>query len=79
MLLHKKDDNPNKERCFFIFIDLKLNNIIIFMFVRHELLQSSVERYKKDGLSSLKYTILKKKFYRLYTWVLVKINETDFN
>lgn len=46
---------------------------------RHELLQSSVERYKKDGLSSLKYIILNKKFYRLYTWVLVKVNETNFN
>jgi hypothetical protein len=78
MLLHKKDDNPNKERCFY-FYRFKLNIIIIFMFIRHGLLQSSVERYKKDGLSSLKYTILNKKFYRLYTWVLVKINETDFN
>jgi hypothetical protein len=64
---------------FFYFYRFKLDIIIIFMFIRHELLQSSVERYKKDGLSSLKYTILNKNFYRLYTWVLVKINETDFN
>ncbi|XP_046553680.1 beta-1,4-N-acetylgalactosaminyltransferase bre-4-like [Haliotis rubra] len=44
---------------------------------RHKLLKGSERRYKTEGLNSLKYTVLRIEFRKLYTWILVDINEKE--
>ncbi|XP_045196286.2 beta-1,4-N-acetylgalactosaminyltransferase bre-4-like isoform X1 [Mercenaria mercenaria] len=34
-------------------------------------------RHSSDGLNSLKYDVIKQDYRRLYTWILVSINETE--
>ncbi|XP_048240028.1 beta-1,4-N-acetylgalactosaminyltransferase bre-4-like [Haliotis rufescens] len=44
---------------------------------RHKLLKGSESRYKTDGLNSLKYAVLRIELRKLYTWILVDINEKE--
>lgn len=42
---------------------------------RFEALIEGKKKFKNDGLNNLRYTLLKKKFNLLYTWVLVKLEK----
>lgn len=35
------------------------------------------DRYQSDGLNSLKYRVVKQELKRLYTRILVSVNETE--
>jgi hypothetical protein len=48
--------------------------LLVLCFERFSLLNSAIERFKEDGLNSLKYQVLKKEYRRLYTWVLVSFD-----
>ncbi|KAH7960019.1 hypothetical protein HPB49_016226 [Dermacentor silvarum] len=43
--------------------------------VRFRLINQWQQRYKKDGLNSLKYRIMDVAFKKLYTWILVDLRE----
>lgn len=42
---------------------------------RYKLLEEARERSGTDGLNSLKYVVLDKKYFNLYTWILVKFEK----
>lgn len=48
-----------------------------FTFFRHSLLRTSKARQKTDGLSSLKYNVIKLEFRSLYTWILISVNQSE--
>ncbi|XP_045205522.2 beta-1,4-N-acetylgalactosaminyltransferase bre-4-like [Mercenaria mercenaria] len=44
---------------------------------RYCLLESTRQRMRNDGLSNLKYSVKQFELRRLYTWILVSVNETE--
>ncbi|KAL5012854.1 hypothetical protein ScPMuIL_011405 [Solemya velum] len=44
---------------------------------RYKLLKNSSARFKHDGLSTMKYTLLRKEERKLYTWIYVKLDEAE--
>ncbi len=52
--------------------DMKIDLILI---LRHTLLEKVTERIDKDGLNSLNYSVIAKKYKRLFTWTLVSYND----
>ena len=48
-----------------------------FLLYRHKLLKEGPKRFKKDGLNSLKYKIVKVQKESFYTRISVDINENE--
>ncbi|KAL5010287.1 hypothetical protein ScPMuIL_012592 [Solemya velum] len=44
-----------------------------------DILKTTKHRYKLDGLNSLRYTVLKLEKRKLYTWILVTVNQTEIS
>ena len=52
--------------------------VCVYTYYRYKLLEDAEEQVAVDGLNSLKYKLISMEKRRLYTWIYVRVNMSDY-